>query len=154
MRENVALEYRIQGHPLRVIATQLGISIEGARQCIIRARKRLEQDNKELAEELRFVNRERIERIIQGHLTKATKGGIAATYAVLAAIARESAMEGLDAARRLEHTGPGGLPIQFVDLSHLTEEELDVLERALKKNLAEGPTEEADAGLGGSPDNA
>ena len=95
-RESLALDLRKSGMNYENIAKNLGMSLEGSRQCVIRALAKLKEVCAEKAEEVRQLESERLDALTQGLWEKAVTGDVAATTACLRVMERRSKLLGVD----------------------------------------------------------
>jgi len=114
-RKRTALDLRIEGKTFEVIAKTLGISRQGAWDLVDRELKRLAEDTKDQAEELRALDLERVDFALRGLVGKVRRGVPPAAQAYLKALERRAHLLGLDAPSRHEHSGPDGAPIPLSD---------------------------------------
>lgn len=108
---------RRQGISFRVIAAQLGISVDGAYHAFHAAMAERSADPVEVAE-LRELENERLDAMLAGVWRKAVSGDTTAIYAAVRISERRSKLWGLDAPvkTQIEDVGPGGkLPLAFID---------------------------------------
>lgn len=93
--EERALQFRIRGLSYRRIAVGLECSHEWARQLCHRALERHQTINKHKAEELREIERARLDFLQDAHWTKAMQGDLGATAALLKIQDQRCRLEGI-----------------------------------------------------------
>jgi hypothetical protein len=124
-RKLQALELRKAGATFQAIADKLGYrGPSGAHKAVVSA---LRATLREPAEELRELELMRLDAMLLGLWRRAQAGEEKAVDRVLRIAERRARLLGLDAPARSELSGPQGKPVS-VDLSGLSEEELDLLE--------------------------
>lgn len=131
-RENDALAMRTRGCTYDQISTALGISRQGAADCVKRALAALKADTEEKAEEVRDLELRRLDRMLQIAEAAAESGDISAIDRVLRIQERRSKYLGLDAPARAEIKSE---TTARVDLGVLDDRKLDDLERAYQRIL-------------------
>lgn len=131
-RENDALAMRTRGCTYDQISTALGISRQGAADCVKRALAALKSDTEEKAEEVRDLELRRLDRMLQIAESAAESGDISAIDRVLRIQERRSKYLGLDAPARAEIKSE---TTARVDLGVLDDRKLDDLERAYQRIL-------------------
>ena len=136
--ERIALEFRKQGHPYWQIGNQLGMTEEGARQCVLRALKRLRETVTESSIEVLEMELGRLDDMWKGLEKRARSGDVFAVDRCLRIQDRRAKYLGLDAAIRAELSGPGGGPVQ-VDLTGLSDEQLAAVYALMKAGGAAVP---------------
>lgn len=136
--EYLALELRKRAASYRRIGQQLGITEEGARQCVLRALRRLRETVDESAVEVLALELQRLDDVTMPVLEKAAKGDLNAVDRLLRIQDRRAKYLGLDAAIRAELSGPGGGPVQ-IDLTGLSDEQLAAVHELMKAGGAAVP---------------
>ena len=131
-RENDALAMRTRGCTYDQIANALGISRQGAADCVKRSLAALKTDTEEKAEEVRDLELRRLDRMLQIAEGAAESGDISAIDRVLRIQERRSKYLGLDAPAKAEIKSE---TTARVDLGVLDDRKLDDLERAYKRIL-------------------
>lgn len=101
-RESDALAMRTKGATYDQISEALGVSRQGAADCVKRALAALKADTEEKAEEVRELELRRLDRMLQIAEAAAENGDIAAIDRVLKIQERRSKYLGLDAPVRSE----------------------------------------------------
>lgn len=102
MREQRTVEMRIGGSNYREIGEAIGVTDEAARQMAIRVLQRLEMVANESGEELRRLDTERIDRMIQGLWQKACLGNVQAVDRVIRLMERKARLWGYEMPVRVE----------------------------------------------------
>ena len=126
-REIQALELRKRGMSYTEIGQAIGISMQGASECVRRALERLRVEAKESAEDVRELELERLDKLLRIAQTAADQGELAAIDRVLRIQERRSRYLGLDAPTRSESHATVAAAI---DLGHLDDAKLRALESA------------------------
>ena len=138
-----ALELRKAGATFRRIGQELGCSEQRAHQIVTRELTRLNKDRAEEASQARRLELERLDALSTPLYAKAIRGGEErAVEAYLKLMERRSRLLGLDAPVKREVAGAGGAPLVpqvTVDLSGLSTEDVEQLERLLEKAGDAGP---------------
>ena len=107
-RQLQALELRKAGWPFHEIGDRLGISTSQAFKDVSAQLKRLAALALDNAEELRQLELERLDMLIQGLEPMARVGNPGAVNSYLRVMERRAKLLGLDAPVRQEHTGADG----------------------------------------------
>lgn len=131
-REHDALELRTRGCTYDQISKALGITRQGAADCVKRALAALKSDTEEKAEEVRDLELRRLDKMLQIAEAAAEGGDLAAIDRVLRIQERRSKYLGLDAPAKSEIKSE---TTARVDLGVLDDRKLDDLERAYKQIL-------------------
>lgn len=116
-RERDALELRLKGYTYAQISELMDISVEGARQAVIRAMAEIRTDKAETAQEVREQESARLDRMLRTleRMAEATEDAstlLAIQDRLIKVQDRRARLLGLDL-QRLEVTGAGGGPIQI-----------------------------------------
>lgn len=102
LREQKALELRLSGKYYHEIATDMKMSIEGVRQCVLRAMDRLLVQVSETAEEVKQLELARLDAMLRGLWVKALRGDVRSIGAALSIMDRRARYLGLDAPKLIE----------------------------------------------------
>lgn len=105
--EAKALELRLEGKSFRAIGEALDLSHEGARQACLRGLRRLADESRGIAAELRALEDERLTAMLAAVWPKAKAGDLDAIDRVLRLGARRAKLWGLDAPKRYEEIQHG-----------------------------------------------
>jgi len=98
VRENMALQMRIQGYTFPQIAEELGLSGKGAaRKCVMRALEEIHGDTREKARELRDITLQRLDSMLTVYFPAAMYGDPQAAAVVLRIEKSRRDLLGLDA---------------------------------------------------------
>lgn len=127
-REHDALELRKKGWTYQKIAESLGISIQGASDCVKRALERLKTEVRESAEDVRQIELERLDKMLAIAESAAEAGDLSAIDRVLRIQERRAKYLGLDAPARTDIRAE---VVARQDLSHLDDDRLAQIERLL-----------------------
>lgn len=122
-RERDALELRLKGYTYAQISDAMGLSIEGARQAVIRALAEIKTDKAESAQEVREQEAARLDRMLQTleRMAEATDDAstlLAIQDRLLKVQDRRARLLGLDL-QRVEVTGAGGGPIAITAIQRV-----------------------------------
>lgn len=140
-RERDALDMRTRGFTYDRIADALGVSRQGAADCVKRALAALKADTEELAEEVRDLELRRLDRLLEIAQTAADQGELAAVDRVLRIQERRSKYLGLDAPTRSESHATVAAAI---DLGHLDDAKLRALEAAFSNIMSDDAPPDAE----------
>jgi hypothetical protein len=108
-RESKALSLRQRGYSYQKIADELGITMQGAADCIRRAVAKLQAECSEKAEEVRQLELDRLDAMLMGLWSKAEEGDPAAVDRVLRIQERRAKYLGLDVAQKVDITTVEGI---------------------------------------------
>lgn len=95
-REAEALALRVAGATYQQIGERVGLTLEGARQCVKRALERLDGEVAELAKELRQIEAERLDAMTLALWERARRGDIPSIDCVLRLQSRRARLLRLD----------------------------------------------------------
>lgn len=109
------LDLRKQGLSYYQIAQRFGVSETAVSHTVKGALAELIEISKEDAEEVRQLELERLDEMLQGIWNRATTGDVAAVDRVVKLMERRAKYSGLDAPTRGEITGKDGGPIEITD---------------------------------------
>lgn len=114
-RQRQALALRMAGASFDEIAESLGYADRGGAHKAIMAA--IESTLREPAEGVRELELKRLDRLLMAAWKAATAGDLQAIAVCLQIMKRRADFEGLDKAKKLEHTGPGGkaIPIRLIN---------------------------------------
>jgi hypothetical protein len=113
-REQQAMRLRIRGHPYRVIAAELGISIPGAFKIVKRVIERNRKEANELSDDVRDLELERLDNLLAIATRKAEDDeDLQAMDRVLRIAERRARLLGLDMPEK--HDVQMGLTIEGLD---------------------------------------
>ena len=123
-RKRDALELRLRGHSYMDIGEQLGITLEGARQCVKKALAEVREQAAETAIEVREQEAARLDRMLlrlEGLLEQSADdvtAALAIQDRMLRVQDRRAKLLGLDL-QRVELTGAGGGPIEIAAIQRV-----------------------------------
>ena len=146
------LEMRKAGFTFRQIGGQLDINEAQAYRDLARILSDILELARPDAVALRTLELERLDDLQKTLWRQAKAGNLGATDRLLRIMERRARLLGLDAPTKEEHSGPGGGPIVIanaMDLSRLSDQELQSLERLVGKAALPAPDAVRDtAGVG------
>lgn len=116
-RRKLALELRARGLPYRSIGSELGVSAQAAWKLVTGALEALRTETGEAAADLRQLELERCDRLLDGLWEAATGGDIAAVNACLRIGERRSKLCGLDAPAKVAPTDAEGATLDLASLA-------------------------------------
>lgn len=99
-RERLVMELRISGASYPTIAEQIGMSASGAQRAAVRVLKRLAEETKELADQVRQLDTMRLDRLLLAIWPRASRGDLGAVGRALDILERRAKMYGTDAPAR------------------------------------------------------
>ena len=105
----------------------MGVSRQRAHQIVSQALKLMNAELVEEADEVRRLELERLDGLYKAAWPKAEDGDERAIASCLRIMGRRAELQGLDAAKRKEISGPAGGPIETVDYSVYSDEDLKAL---------------------------
>jgi DNA-binding CsgD family transcriptional regulator len=140
-RRQLAVKLRLEGLTYDQIGERLGITSAPAYRLVEREIRKLAATSTGEVERLRILDTARLDAAITGIWPGVQKGDPQAVYALVAILARRAKLLGLDSPARHEVAGPEGGAINVasvveereVDLSCLSDQELEELERLVEK---------------------
>lgn len=130
-RELLALELRIGGATFAKIGEALGITDEGARSAVKRALERTAKETEDAAEQLRELERQRLESLILAAMPQAKRGHIGAIETIRKLSESLRKLQGLDK----EHEQPRNVNL------HVPEGFQESMERIYGKHRTSTPSE-------------
>lgn len=123
-----SFELRKQGFTYREIAKHLGISPSRAQQDVSEELKRLAQETREGAEELRQMESERLDIAMKAIAAQVRRGEIKAVLAWIKISERRSKLYGLDAAPKMNYLD---IFRQLADDGIITQSQLEFMKQAI-----------------------
>lgn len=112
VRQQEALQLRLRGQTYREIAEATGYASEsGARKAVETALQAIRDECEETAEEVRSMELQRLDKMLDGVWSSAIGGDPKGIEAALKIMDRRAKLLGLDRAQKREITGPDGRPL-------------------------------------------
>jgi len=130
-RRAAAARLRVAGWPMRDIAAHLGVSLGTVHSDLEAVLERTVDTADDIVRRERAISNERLDAMTKGLWDKASGGVISAAEAVVKIEKRRSELNGFDAPKRHELSGPGGGAIPLEAKSSL-ERRLDQLAERLQ----------------------